>query len=98
MLRAEQWLVLGFATIGIYAVYRMTRASALPVLSNPNRGATPTPIAVPMGALPPLPGDVSKVPSATAGLDVVSGSTVKMVSASWYQGRVELVSPQGKAS
>lgn len=102
MLRAEQWLVLGVATLGIYAVYRMTRASAAnttsPILSNPDRGTLPTPVVVPMGALPPLPGAITGIPANNT-LDVIQGSPqIPMVPASWYQGRIELVSSAGKPS
>lgn len=93
-MRADQWLMLGVVGLGVYAVYRMTRAEASPLPASPGDSARPTPLPIPSGPLPALPAD-STPPS---NLSVVTGPVLKLTPASWYHGRVETVSKNGQAS
>lgn len=99
MLRAEQWLMIGVGALGLYAIYRMTRAAgpSTPLVpADPNGRGSATPISVPVTALPDRPSPVTIPPSST--VQILVGSTLPLRAAGWYQGRIETVGVSGAIS
>ena len=97
-MRAEQWMMLGVVGIGAYAVYRMTKTTPdqaptdQPPIVHPPK---PTPVVVPPGVLPDLPGVLASPPT---NMVLETGPTMSLQPAAEYHGRLETISSAGHES
>lgn len=84
-LDAHEWVMLTVVGVGIYAAIRLAKTSA-GTPQTPNQLAKPTPLDVPSGPLPNLPGPTPPLPS---NIRFIEGSPLKLEPAAWYHGRLE---------
>lgn len=90
-MRAEQWMMVGVGVIGLYAIYRLSKASNTPTAEPPTLGPSQVPT-VPddRSSNPTLPATGGPVDPWPNNLLVLTGPTLNLRGGGWYKGRIEV--------
>jgi hypothetical protein len=110
-LRAEEWLMLGIASLGVYSIFRLTRASSssseetpippterVPQVPIPPPAPLPAPLPAPA---PAPPANLPQVPGAAApplNLPLIAGPSLHLTNSRAYRARLETTGASGPLS
>lgn len=94
-MRADQWLILGVAGLGAFALYRLASASNASRPSLPGDDREPITPRIPTGSLPERPGPAPAPPGVVS---AIAGNQLSLANSRAYRGRLETIDAAGRAN